>query len=229
MKSKMQLLTALLLAAALSVVPAIAHAQTTYPLTSDDCLSGCSNSSGPQDSSGNVVVSDLGGGMLSFSINLLNKDRFVNTGFPLTFAFDLARDPAITYLSLTAGRLIPNALPVNQQIASTALDGSTAYDMNGTGVLEYGVLWNTQGGAAGTPGSLSFEIAATGLTLSSIELSPGKNFFAVDILAGATVNTGVVDASLALAVPEPETYAMLLAGLGLIGFMVGRRRTDSLN
>jgi hypothetical protein len=27
-------------------------------------------------------------------------------------------------------------------------------------------------------------------------------------------------------VPEPETYAMLLAGLGLIGFMVRRRKED---
>ncbi|HQY23214.1 MAG TPA: FxDxF family PEP-CTERM protein, partial [Gammaproteobacteria bacterium] len=26
------------------------------------------------------------------------------------------------------------------------------------------------------------------------------------------------------AVPEPETYAMLLAGLGLIGFSIRRRR-----
>jgi len=28
----------------------------------------------------------------------------------------------------------------------------------------------------------------------------------------------------AQAVPEAETYAMLLAGLGLVGFMVSRRR-----
>jgi hypothetical protein len=28
----------------------------------------------------------------------------------------------------------------------------------------------------------------------------------------------------AVAVPEAETYAMMLAGLGLVGFMVSRRR-----
>jgi hypothetical protein len=33
--------------------------------------------------------------------------------------------------------------------------------------------------------------------------------------------------SLAAAVPEPETYAMLLAGFGLIGTMVRRRRSRS--
>jgi hypothetical protein len=27
------------------------------------------------------------------------------------------------------------------------------------------------------------------------------------------------------AIPEPETYAMFLAGLGLLGFMTGRKRS----
>jgi hypothetical protein len=30
-------------------------------------------------------------------------------------------------------------------------------------------------------------------------------------------------------VPEPETYAMILAGLGLVGFSIRRRRTDTFN
>jgi hypothetical protein len=29
------------------------------------------------------------------------------------------------------------------------------------------------------------------------------------------------------AIPEPETYAMLLAGLGLVGFIAGRRKQTS--
>jgi hypothetical protein len=33
----------------------------------------------------------------------------------------------------------------------------------------------------------------------------------------------------AAAVPEPETYAMMLAGLGLIGFNVRRRKTKAVN
>ncbi len=39
--------------------------------------------------------------------------------------------------------------------------------------------------------------------------------------------TGSPSVSLAAAVPEPETYAMLLAGFGLIGTMVRRRRSRS--
>ncbi|WP_256209002.1 FxDxF family PEP-CTERM protein [Nitrosospira sp. Nsp14] len=37
--------------------------------------------------------------------------------------------------------------------------------------------------------------------------------------------TGVDHAFLLAPIPEPETYAMLLAGLGLLGFIARRRRT----
>jgi hypothetical protein len=33
-----------------------------------------------------------------------------------------------------------------------------------------------------------------------------------------------VTESITAAVPEPETYAMMMAGLGMIGFMARRRR-----
>ncbi|MBA2659075.1 MAG: PEP-CTERM sorting domain-containing protein [Nitrosospira sp.] len=39
---------------------------------------------------------------------------------------------------------------------------------------------------------------------------------------------GPISVSSVSAIPEPETYAMLLAGLGMIGAMV-RRRTASTN
>lgn len=39
---------------------------------------------------------------------------------------------------------------------------------------------------------------------------------------------GVTVGDLTSAVPEPETYAMLLAGLGLLGFMAGRRKESAV-
>jgi hypothetical protein len=39
-------------------------------------------------------------------------------------------------------------------------------------------------------------------------------------------NTGSFEVNVAAAVPEPETYAMLLAGLGLLGFAARRKRSS---
>jgi hypothetical protein len=50
-------------------------------------------------------------------------------------------------------------------------------------------------------------------------------YFAADAILTASGATGAVGAITA-AVPEPETYALMLAGLGVMGFMAKRRRPD---
>ena len=56
-------------------------------------------------------------------------------------------------------------------------------------------------------------------------LTAGNYYFKVRGLAdGVATNQGIYTFS-ALAVPEAETYAMMLAGLGLVGFTVSRRRS----
>ena len=47
------------------------------------------------------------------------------------------------------------------------------------------------------------------------------------VATGVGVRDSVLDISITTAVPEPETYAMLLAGLGLIGYSVRRRKTQA--
>jgi len=50
--------------------------------------------------------------------------------------------------------------------------------------------------------------------------------YTLNVYGGGSVgsNTGEYDLTLSLPVPEPETYAMLLAGLGLVGMAARRRR-----
>ena len=74
---------------------------------------------------------------------------------------------------------------------------------------------------------LSFTSFTTFNALSGF--NPGVNtlVFRVQNLAGGTNPTGLrveFTSSSVTAVPEPETYAMFLAGLGVVGFVAARRR-----
>ncbi len=193
-----------------------ATADLVFNLTSDHCTGGC----GPQDDGfGNVTVADLGGGTLEFSTALLNNNTFIKTGFPLTFAFDLANSPTITYSNLTAGFSIPDATGLSQNAGN--------YHMDGTGFFDYGVLWGQQGGGHGFDGVLSFDITAIGLTLDSIATNLAGHQFAVDIYSGTTGLTGLVDAS-TVGVPGPVVGAGLpglLSACGTLIFLARRRRT----
>lgn len=59
-------------------------------------------------------------------------------------------------------------------------------------------------------------------------LAAGDYYFNVFAMASATPAAYAISASaMAAPVPEPETYAMLAAGLGAIGFVAARRRRES--
>lgn len=80
--------------------------------------------------------------------------------------------------------------------------------LNGTGTL----LGSTV--ISGNPYAFSADSVAFSGTAQSFTLSA----------EGGQGQAGLDNLSIA-AVPEPETYAMLLAGLGLMGFMVRRKKT----
>jgi hypothetical protein len=55
----------------------------------------------------------------------------------------------------------------------------------------------------------------------SFTLAPGSYYY---LVSGDSAPGAYLIGSLATPVPEPETYAMLLAGLGVAGFLARRRR-----
>lgn len=61
----------------------------------------------------------------------------------------------------------------------------------------------------------------------ALTLGAGSYFYTVSGGAMAPAAYSISSAVAAAPVPEPETYAMLAAGLGAIGFVVTRRRRES--
>jgi hypothetical protein len=72
-------------------------------------------------------------------------------------------------------------------------------------------------------GDLVTGSADTSVSVSSVLTAGSYSFLVRGFADGETTNQGTYAFS-AAAVPEAETYAMMLAGLGLVGFMVSRRR-----
>src|SRR5215813_11413348 len=106
MRAVQPLSYALLLAVAVAM-PTVSHAVTlpsmTFDFTSDHCTGGCGPSPFAQ-----AIVTDLGGGTLEFNVSLINATKIIDTGFPISFGFNLSGGPTITYSNLTAGFSIPN-------------------------------------------------------------------------------------------------------------------------
>lgn len=142
-----------------------------------------------------------------------------DAGYDLS-AFTFAEAGQYTAWQRNSGTFNVNAasiLHVGPALTSSVTTGILAAPGNVTSLQTWGVL---TGAAVPVP-----------LNTHSVTVKLDQILFASKTgLAGAYVNLVTADAGItthaAVSVPEPETYVMMLAGLGALGFLSRRRRQD---
>jgi hypothetical protein len=162
------------------------------------------------------------GGWLNFYIGF-GADNDFNTGNAGGSAGDIAEATNGTLFLSLKGHSIDAA--GNTLVALGANIGTSSPIGFSTGLMDVDTSagglananFNSNGVAAAFGGAADLEIGSSFSALHPV--------YAGECPGGAACLRGSVDATAnVIAVPEPETYALLLAGLGVIGMVARRRR-----
>lgn len=182
---------------------------------------------------GMVTLTEGGSGTGAYvdvGVTLTSGFRFIdtgNTGQHTSFAFNLSNPGAASLTGI-------NPSPPWYLNAVNPTSNSPF------GTFTTGLDCCASNGAPGVLGPLSFRVQSTnGLTFGgsgdhfvsnsdgTLGSLNGGWWFVADLVGPDGSSTGMVaarDLVPAAPIPEPETYAMLLAGLGLLGFAARRRK-----
>jgi len=129
-------------------------------------------------------------------------------------------------LGLSAGGIIFDTFSFSLGAQSNV--ASSVSSMGSIGAGTYSLFSVGSDGLVGTSDDVGFGAwtFSGAPTVHTVSLASGNYYYSVFGMAQGAAAYSINSAASAAPVPEPETYALLGAGLGVIGFLVSRRRRD---
>ncbi len=165
-------------------------------------------------SGGNPAASPTNG-----TFSSLNYTLYGYNGPSATFGFDGADNPTVTgaagAIALATGSLLPGA---NQSSVGSSPQAPSFTSFAGANLS---FTPTAAGGSFFTDPSTFYNVAVSSFINSPTEVSPVSAGFA----SGFRIAQGGGSVNFAAPVPEPETYSLLLAGLGAIAWVARRRKS----
>lgn len=152
-------------------------------------------------------------GVTTASFTSLDFTLYGYNGSTASFAFDGSNNPTITAvapIALATGKLVPG----QGSVVTIPLGGS--FVPSATATVTFAPVPGREAFFASPTSFYTSAFSAFTNTLSTVELISANEFRIRQ--GGGTFNFA------AAPVPEPETYALFLAGLGAVGYVVRRRR-----
>jgi hypothetical protein len=199
-----------------------------------------------------ATVTGAGGTVVTDTLaNLASDNTWVRSGYTITSTDGSTRPIDPSYTS-SGNSLSGNAIGIDP--AAPAAGSGLTFTFN-TGINAFGLEVGDWATCCYLPSSLyiSFDGGATRTVASAFSDNDNPGFaarlgylnfvgaidttntfntvtfygdgFGEYLVAGGTIRYATLDIGSVPDVPEPETYAMMLSGLGLVGFAARRRKT----
>jgi len=234
MKSKLKILTASLLAAGLTV--AVTQPASAAPLTLTGPIQG--NTLGPQSQSDPCIIAatqcqqPAGFGFNNFTSSGAISSYNMYSTTPTATVADSVQGTPYTVAQLTGA--VGSSFLVAIDVNTTAAAGETLQLFEVIDTTTNTVLYNFVGptviGGVANNGNGFGDWSLGTISLAGLASTDGILFHAVwnNASDGGESFFLVPGGGPPTSVPEPETYAMLLAGLGLMGFVARRRRRTAV-
>jgi hypothetical protein len=225
------LILAAFLGLALQAVPA--SASLTLSCKADPCTGG----NGGQNY-GSILLTQLGSGVagdtnnaVRITVTLASGYKFATGASAYAIEWNVASNPALTISNVSnTTDFTPKSAASGQLYQAAPVQSGTPFSKNANncnGANAAGCFQYAIAHTAGTDTTLTFDVTkAGGLLISNFATSSNGYTFAAKIITTGGTGDGFYVATNATPVPEPGTWLMMIAGLGVL-FALYRRRQSA--